>query len=514
VGGPREGYGDVSSGSPVNHNDQIAFDTLQAKLVALWRSIERLNQDPQTVVVVPSIDVEVELTASQMQAYEERYLFLLLLLRQPRAEMVYVTGQPIPSEIVDYYLDLMPGVISSHARRRLHLVSAMEATARPLSRKLLERPRLLDRIRGLIPDPDRAHVVPFMATREDRELALRLGIPMYGTDPDLAGLGTKSAGRRLFQEVGVEHPPGASDLREVEAVVDAIADLRHARPELEAVVIKTDASVAGFGNTIVSLESLPDSGSTDETEGIRRRLDHLVLETPGMSAGDYFEVLARTGGIVEEMVTGDEIRSPSAQMRVTPLGKVELLSTHDQILGGASGQVFTGSRFPADPAYAAQIGTEALKVGNRLAEHGVIGRFAVDFVVARRDGEWHCYAIEINLRKGGTTHPFLTLQFLTDGAYDSGSGLFVTPEGRNKFYVASDHLEVPGLEKLLPSDVLDIALLRGLHFDQGTQVGTVFHMLSAVTTTGQVGVTCVADSAAEAEERYEETRRVLAEEVG
>jgi hypothetical protein len=76
--------------------DRDAFEELQAKLVPLWRSIERLNHDPQTVVVVPSIDVEIELTPSQMQAYEERYLFLLLLLRQPRAEMVYVTGQPIP----------------------------------------------------------------------------------------------------------------------------------------------------------------------------------------------------------------------------------------------------------------------------------------------------------------------------------------------------------------------------------------------------------------------------------
>ena len=503
----------MPSPTHLESGDQAAFDTLQSKLVALWRSIERMNHDPQTVVVVPSIDVEVELTPSQMQAYEERYLFLLLLLRQPRAEMVYVTGQSIPSEIIDYYLDLMPGVISSHARRRLHLLSPMEATARPLTRKLLERPRLMERIRGLILDPDRAHLVPFMATREDRELALQLGIPMYGTDPDLAGLGTKSASRRLFEEVGVDRPHGSSDLRKVDEVVDAIGALRCASPGLEAVVIKTDASVAGFGNTIVRLEGLSAPGSSSELEEIGRRLHDLTLEAPGMTAADYWIAFGRTGGIVEEMVTGDEIRSPSAQMRVTPLGGVELLSTHDQILGGATGQVFIGSRFPADPAYASRIGAEALRVGARLAEHGVIGRFAVDFVVARKGKDWHCYAIEINLRKGGTTHPFLTLQFLTDGAYDAGSGLFVTPEGRNKYYLASDHLEVPGLEKLLPSDVLDIALLRGLHFDQGRQVGTVFHMLSAVPTTGQVGVTCVADSPEEAELRYEETRRVLAEAV-
>ena len=37
------------------------------------------------------------------------------------------------------------------------------------------------------------------------------------------------------------------------------------------------------------------------------------------------------------------------------------------------------------------------------------------------------YAIELNLRKGGTTHPYLTLQFLTDGVYDAQRALFLTP---------------------------------------------------------------------------------------
>ena len=92
--------------------DQAAYDALQAKLVSLWSSIDHLNTDPQTIVVVPSADIDVELPPDVLQAYEERYLFLLLLLRQPRAEIVYLTGQPILPEIVDYYVDLMPG--SSH----------------------------------------------------------------------------------------------------------------------------------------------------------------------------------------------------------------------------------------------------------------------------------------------------------------------------------------------------------------------------------------------------------------
>lgn len=494
-------------------HDQAAYDTLQRKLVPLWKSLQNINTDPQTIVVIPSAEFDVDLGPTELQAIEERFLFFLLLLRQPRARLIYVTGQAIHPDIVDYYLDLMPGVVSSHARKRLFLLSPMEATGRPLTDKILDRPRLIEKIKALIIDPDRAHLVPYWATWKDREVAMRLGIPMYGADPKDAHLGTKTSSRRLFEESGVNHPIGHQDLPDRSAVTDAIVAMRQSKPNLRAVVIKHNEGVSGFGNAIVNLEGLPPSGDDGEASAIENLLEHLSVEAPA-SPERYWAMFAKEGGIVEEMVGGDEVRSPSAQLRVTPLGKVELLSTHDQILGGESGQVFLGSRFPADPAYASLISADALKVGHRLAELGVIGRFALDFVVARSNsGPWIPYAIEINLRKGGTTHGFLTLQFLTDGRYDPEASVFTAPSGKSKFYVASDHLESPGFKTLTPNDVLDIALMRGLNFDQATQVGAAFHMLSAVPEMGQLGITCVGDSPEEAQERFEQAERVLVEEA-
>jgi hypothetical protein len=494
--------------------DQAAYEALQKKLVPLWKSLQGINTDPQTIVVMPSAEFDVELDPTELQAIEERYLFFLLLLRQPRARLIYITGQAVHPDIVDYYLDLMPGVISSHSRKRLHLVSPMEASSRPLAHKVLERPRLLERIRSLIPDPDRAHLIPYWATWSDREVAMRLGIPMYGADPKDAHLGTKTASRRLFEEAGVDHPIGHRDLKDRREVAGAIARMRAEKPAMKAVVIKHNEGVSGFGNAILSLEGLPGAGDPAEAAAIDARLDEIPIELPGITAADYYRLLEKEGGVVEEMITGDESRSPSAQLRVTPLGKVELLSTHDQILGGESGQVFLGSRFPADPAYAAAISEAALKVGERLAALGVIGRFALDFVVARDgSGPWQAFAIEINLRKGGTTHGFLTLQFLTDGTYDPEAGVFTAPSGKHKYYVASDHLASPAFKTLLPNDVLDIALMRGLHFDQATQVGSAFHMLSALPVHGSLGITCVGDSAEEAQERFDEAEQALVEEA-
>src|ERR1041385_3394859 len=123
---------------------QGEFDRLQEKLVPLWKSIERFNQDPQTIVVVHSMSIDAIDSGAVMPAYEERFLFLLLLLRQPRARLVYVTSQTILPSIIEYYLDLLPGVISSHARRRLFLPSPMDGSVTPLSDKLLARPRLIE----------------------------------------------------------------------------------------------------------------------------------------------------------------------------------------------------------------------------------------------------------------------------------------------------------------------------------------------------------------------------------
>jgi hypothetical protein len=495
----------------IDVHDQASYDALQAKLVPLWKSIERLNTDEQTIVVVPSAHVDVELTASQLQAYEERYLFLLFLLRQPRARMIYVTGQAIHPDIIDYYLDLMPGVIRSHARDRLFFLSPMEATDRALSDKLLDRPRLIDRIRELIVDPDRAHLVPFMTTWADRELAMRLGIPMYGADPKDVHFGTKSEGRKLFARAGISHPPGIEDLRSLGDVVTAIVGLLDKFPDTERVIVKHNEGVSGFGNAIAILTDLPKGAS--RPDAVEERIRAMRLNEHAGTIDDYFETLTVEGGIVETMITGEDLPSPSVQMRITPLGKVEVLSTHDQILGGDDGQVFIGSRFPANPEYAVQISRSARAVGELLAASGVIGRFAIDFMMTRTDGGWQDHAIELNLRKGGTTHPFLTLQFLTDGKYDEASGHFLAPSGQRKFYVASDHLEVDGLHRLTPQDLLDIALMEDLHFNQATQTGSVFHMLSALPTHGYVGVTSVGDSAAEAQERYDAVVSILKEQA-
>ena len=494
-------------------DSQAEFDQLQKKLIPLWKSIERLNQDPQTIVVVPSMSIDAIGSGTLMQAYEERFLFLLLLLRQPRARLIYVTSQMILPNIIDYYLDLLPGVIPSHARPRLFLIAPLDGSARPLSDKLLDRPRLIERIRSLIMDPARAHLVPFNTTDREKELALRLGIPMYGADPKFFSLGTKSGCRKIFMEENVPHPLGYEDLGSKEEVIKAIAQMRAKKPSLQQVLLKLNEGVSGEGNAIIDLTGLPPPGNSKELSMLEERLRAMKFELPDVTYESYMQKLEERGAVVEERIIGEEFRSPSVQLRITPLGAVDLLSTHDQLLGGPSGQSYLGCVFPADTGYASLITREAAKIGRRLAKEGVIGRFALDFVVVRSSGKWEPYAIEINLRKGGTTHPFLTLQFLTDGTYDPDTAIFTAPNGRQKFFVASDHVESPRYRTLTPDDLFDIVVRHNLHFGQTRQTGVVFHMMSALGELGRTGLTAVGNSHEDAKATYDRAVAVLDEET-
>jgi hypothetical protein len=450
------------------------------------------------------------------QALEERLLFLLLLLRQPRLRMVYVSSMPISEQIVEYYLSLLPGIIPSHARARLHLVSVGDSSPRPLVDKLLARPRLLAHIASLVPDLGRSHLVPYTSTTRERDLSLLLGIPMYAADPRLYPLGTKTGCRRIFAEAAVEHPFGAEDLHSVDDLVDAVVELHAARPGARWAMVKLNEGVSGSGNALVDLAGLPEA-PTDPSEGapaglrseVEARVRAMQLEDARIEIGAYLRRFAERGGIVEERVIGDEVRSPSVQLRVTPLGDLEILSTHDQVLGGPTGQMYLGARFPADAAYAMTITREAEAVGRVLAEKGVLGRFALDFVVVRHGDRWEAHAIEINLRKGGTTHPFLTLQFLTDGRYLADEGRFRTPAGAERHLVATDHLEDESLRGLRVDDLFDLVARAGLHFDQSRQVGIVFHMLSSITECGRVGMTAIGDTPDSAQDVFDRAESAL-----
>jgi len=489
--------------------ERVRFAELQHRLTTIVSRLFTDKHAAQTVVVIPSMslprDELVKLTGANQ--YEERLLCLLMLLRQPRTNIVYVTSQPIADSVIDYYLHLLPGIPFSHARRRLTLLSCHDGGREPLTEKIIGRPRLLQRIRAAIPDEHAAHMTCFIGTPAERTLAVRLGVPLYACDPDLRHLGTKSGSREVMRRAGVSVPLGFEHLSDVSDVAHALSALKRAKPSLRRAVVKLNDGFSGEGNATFGFDGAPPSCLT------RWIMQELPKRAQFECAGETWESYAAKfrgmGGIVEEFLEGDEVRSPSVQCRVDPLHRAQIISTHDQLLGGPTGQIYLGCTFPADTGYSGAVHDAGLRVARQLASEGVIGRFGVDFVSVRNGAHWETTAIEVNLRKGGTTHPFLMLQYLTDGTYDAATTTYLTATGRPCHYYASDNLQSPRYVGLTPNDLIDIAVDNDLHFDAAAQRGVVFHLIGALSEHGKLGAVCIAESHTAAQHLFQGTVEVL-----
>jgi hypothetical protein len=495
-----------------------AYRSLQVGVVDLFRKLSIYPRTPQTVVIVPSLSLD-HRELSKIKGvwhYEERMLVNLMLLRQPRTKIIFVTSEMLDANLVDYYLAMMPGVPASHARRRLVLLACNDASNVPLSEKILRRPRLISRIRDEIDDPSSAHIVCFNSSPLERTLAVRLGIPLHSVDPALNDLGTKSGCREIFREAGVMLPLGYERLGSRQEIATALAAIKKQRPDARRAVVKLNEGFSGEGNALFYYDDLEASQSEAALAAqIHARLPTgLRYEAPMEQWESFYEKYVEMQGVVEEFVEGEGKESPSAQCRVNALGLPQVISTHDQVLGGPSGQVFLGCRFPADDSYRLEIQDSAANVASVLADRGVIGRFGIDYVSVPTSRGWKHYAIEVNLRKGGTTHPFLTLKFLTDGNYDPETGLFYSQSGRPKYYFASDTMQSDRWVGLRPEDLIDISVFHGLHFHGASERGVVFHLIGALSQFGKLGVVAIGDNRQQANFLYEQTVQVLDEETG
>jgi hypothetical protein len=153
------------------------------------------------------------------------------------------------------------------------------------------------------------------------------------------------------------------------------------------------------------------------------------------------------------------------------------------------------------------------KVSEAMKKKGVLGRFAIDFISVKEKNGWKHYPIEINLRKGGTTHPFLMLQFLTDGAYNPEEGVYYTSKGHLiRYYFSSDNLKSEKYVGLTPHDLIDIAMMNDIHYDGTSQEGVMFHLIGALSQYGKLGVVCVGSTPERAKEFYDQIVTVLEKE--
>lgn len=492
------------------------FSLLQQQFANNYGDIFYNDLAEKTVVIVPSLTLDEEIlkTIKGVVHYEERMLCMLMLLRMPRTHIVFVTSVPVDNTIIDYYLHLLPGITGYHARQRLTLLSCYDASRLSLTEKILKRPRLVQRITSHITNPSLSHISCFNVTEHERKLANALGLPVYGCDPELLFWGTKSGSREIFKKAGITMPHGYHNLAGRTDVVSALARLKHDLPLLKKAVVKMNDGFSGEGNAIFYYDDISANDENIHQAIVKKMNTSLKVIAKGVDVDMYFDKFETMGGVVEEFIDGEIKTSPSVQCRINPAGGTEIISTHDQELGGESGQVFIGATFPANKEYSRDIAAMAQKISEQLYHHGVLGRYAIDFLSVKEKDGWKHYAIELNIRKGGTTHPFMMLQFLTGGEYIWLEGEYRMPNGQSRCYFATDNVLDEKYKGLTPHDLIDIAICNHLQYDGASQQGVMFHIIGALSQYGKLGMVCIGKTPEDAKQYYYKTIEVLNKECG
>ena len=188
---------------------------------------------------------------------------------------------------------------------------------------------------------------------------------------------------------------------------------------------------------------------------------------------------------------------------------MDVLATHEQRLGGPDQQVYLGCSCPAEADYAPLLARLTVATGNQLAERGARGRFAVDFVASSGDGGWAVHGVEINLRKGGTTHTLGLTRLLTTSEYDAAAGVLRTEDDQHVHYAATDNLVDEGWRSRTPADVHAALAEAGLGYDPTVASASCRTCSTAFRVDGRMGYTAIAGSAAEVAELESRVERAL-----
>lgn len=417
------------------------------------------------------------------------------------------------------------------------------------------------------PPPSAGLAVSTGSANADR-LSKALGLRLLEASHQHQYWGTKQGSREMFQLCGIRVPPGTPDallgdyddlltrgtftggsstcgwtehqkyIRTARALSIGLARqilVAGVRPKLW--MVKLNMGFSGKGNAKLSLQEIQSKSYDNISEDdVQRRVDAMAsdieLSLPGMKFEDpmiswegspsfqgFENQIACLGVIAEAFLEGDVQSSPSVQAFVDPTDcekqdAVHILSTHEQIL---KGQVYQGCKNPALKAYRCDLVQCGKKVGNELAARGVAGHFSVDFLALRDynfgDESWELNAVEINLRQGGTTHPYHTMDLLVEGNTRT-DGIYYTKCGQPRCYVATDAFQSPSLVGMQAQTFLDAieaddSEARSFRWNQSNQTGVVFHLFGFLESEGRIGFTAIAPSVDAAQHLYDETIRYL-----
>ena len=289
--------------------------------------------------------------------------------------------------------------------------------------------------------------------------------------------------------------------------------MRKQRPSIAQAVVKLNEGVSGEGNALVDLANL---GQPNEA-AIRERLRAMRFEHAATRFEEYRKnsVRAAVSWRSGSVSAPRKCAARACNCASHRSAKWSCSRRTIKCLAARAGKVISAAPSLQIPAYAAAITRDAAKVGDLLRDAGVVGRFALDFVVTRENDS----AAVGDLRDRDQP---------AQRRHDSSFPNSAIPHrrrlrpGKCKFRYAQRAQEISrrerscritALSRLHAGRSLRHRRAPGVALRPGPPDRRRFHMLSALGSAGRLGLTAVGDSPEEARAIFEKTEAVLDEEA-
>lgn len=188
----------------------VQFDVLQRDtLQRAWLADLPDSGIPHVLVALPSFALDrtvYDHYGDRVPPLENRFLYALLRARERGTEVVYLSSVAVPDATLDGYLSLLSPGERKRVMDRSRLVSADDASWRPLAEKLLDRGDIVDWLRSHVRDRV-AILEPWNIGPAEEALSVALGVPANGTGTSNRHLASKSNGRSRTNRRTSPRPP-------------------------------------------------------------------------------------------------------------------------------------------------------------------------------------------------------------------------------------------------------------------------------------------------------------------
>ena len=506
--------------------DLQKWKQLQEKFKSEWTYL----QDKKRVEIhISSLSIEESrrLTMDKFLVKQNLQISRIFRVQDPNITVVYVSAFEMSQEVINYYLKILEKGGVQDPGSRLNFVFpdlSNLPTHLATTKGVLYSPSTIKRLKNLVKHT-KAYIVPGPMTKEEVELAVALGLPIYAGDPHKSQLfSTKSGSKRVLSEASIPLPPGAFDIYDEKEFLATLTRLICNNPDIETWIFKIDNELAGRGHAFLDVGALKPiknlkKGDLQVNEEKQARIYQYLLRVlpskvkiamPNLytSWKEYLKEFVKSGGVIEAGAPclPNKKGSVSVVFCVNPDKSIDLIGAFDKL--ESKKFVTTAYSFPQKALPNMNFKLFALTLGSTLYEKDILGYVCVDLVSFPddRSSSEHplFWAVDLNCHLNAVGSVMYFFDFLMQGNLDETFGNYdvnfveETRKTQERNFLLVPFINYPGISRVVYKNFFYMAKLQGVSFDFQNKKGTNFLLADCLQSsvlglisTGKTQENCV-----------------------